>query len=158
MNYNWIISAIFVVGIGFLIHFIYLFYCSIATKKWLSVKGEIVYSKLDVTRNMGEELMTSYKACIKYQYVIGREKYFSGRVFYGDYIERNFSVKPNRTIKKYIVGKTVQVYYSPTNNNNSVLETGVNATIYRELFVGILFLALSVFMVLQEDVLHSLFP
>jgi hypothetical protein len=123
----------------------------------MSVEGEIVSSELGVYTDIGEALQTSYKAKVKYQYSVEGEKYTSKRVFYGGYMHTNLPYGPKRTLKKYLKGDKVVVYYNPANHRQSVLETGINSIIYRELFIGILFSVLSIFMVIKESFLRSIF-
>jgi hypothetical protein len=134
-----------------------LFFLSKKTKKWIHVEGEILKAELSITKNMGEELMTSYNAKVKYQYTVDRKKYVSLRIFYGDYMQTNLSRNPENTIKKYSEAKKVDVYYNPTKPSCSVLETGINSFIYKELFIGILFLVISFSMILKESVFRSIF-
>jgi hypothetical protein len=154
MKYIYAVDIVLCAGIFFLLHFYYLFILSRKTKKWASVEGEILNSKLEFS-DIGEE--ATYKAKVGYQYVVEGKKYFSERVFYGDYIGKNLSYGPKSIVKKYSKEGKVSVYYNIKHPSSSVLETGINSVIYRELFIGILFLALSVFMVVKESFFLSVF-
>jgi hypothetical protein len=123
----------------------------------MSEDGKVLNSKLDITKNLGKGLRTFYKAEVKYQYIIKGKEYFSERIYYGDYIGKNRSSGPKSIVEKYSKGEKIPVYYNPKHPSSSVLETGINSVIYRELFIGILFLALSVFMVMKESFFLSVF-
>ena len=146
----WIIYICVGIGIVFVIHFTYLFVLSKRSKNWKTTEGEIVSSKMQ--KNDFDE-GTMYKAVIQYKYAIEEKEYFSDRIFFGDYIGKNFSKSVKVLVNKYANEKKVLVYYNPQNHNKSVLETGVQTVIYRELFVGILLLLLSVIMFVKDDVI-----
>lgn len=143
-------------GIGSIciVHFTYIFILSKKSKNWIIAEGEIISSKIQESY-FDEGVM--YRAIIHYKYTIGGKKYSSKRIFYGDYIGKNFSKSVRTLVNKYDKREKVLVYYNPHNPRRSVLETGVHPVIYRELFIGILFFAISVFMVMKESVLRSLF-
>jgi hypothetical protein len=157
MEYFLVVNIICLVGILFISHFIYLFILSRNTQKWLPIKGKINKSKLEITnQDIGNDMSVSYKAKIEYQYVIADNTYFSQRIFIGDYIKRNFSRSVESLINKYAKNKEVLVYYNSNNPKCSVLETGVHSVIYRELFIGILFVVISIVMKVEEPFFVSL--
>ena len=157
MGYFLVVNIICFVGILFILHFVYLFILSRNTKKWLSIEGKINKSKLEITnQDIGNDMSVSHKANIEYQYVISENTYYSERVFIGDYIRRNFFRSVEPIVDKYAKDKKVLVYYNPNNPKRSVLETGIHFVIYRELFVGIFFVVLSIVMKMQESFFVSL--
>ena len=157
MEYFFAVNIICFVGILFILHFVYLLILSISTQKWVSIKGKIDESNLEVTnQDIGNDMSVSYKANIKYQYVINAQTYFSKRVFIGDYIRRNFSRNEEPLVNRYAKDKEILVYYNPSNLKCSVLETGIHSVIYRELFVGILLIVLSSILIAKESFFISL--
>ena len=155
MNYSWIVNICTGIGIIFIVHFIYIFILSKRNKNWEITEGEIISSKMQESLDVGVGVM--YKAAIQYKYAIREKEYFSNKIFYGDYIGKNFSKSIKTLVNKYVKERKVLVYYNPQHPNQSVLETGVHSVIYRELFVGILFVVLSIVMKTQESFLVSLF-
>lgn len=157
MKYEVIISIVLLIGILFLLHFLYLFMLSKQTKKWLSVKGVIDASNLETTnQDIGNDMSVSYKANVKYQYEVEGKVYFSERIFIGDYIRRNLSRNVKKLTNKYSKGEVVLVYYNPKYPNKAILEIGVHPLIYRELLVGILFFILFTIMLSEKSLFVSL--
>ena len=153
MNYLWIVNICAGIGVIFIFHFIYIFILSKRNKKWKITEGEIISSK---TQESYFDEGVMYKAFIQYKYVIREKEYFSNRIFYGDYIGKNFSKSVKTLVNKYVKGGKILVYYNPQHPNQSVLETGVHTVIYRELFAGILFLFLSIILFLKESFFVSI--
>ena len=112
---------------------------------------------MDITnQDIGNDMSVSYKVNIQYQYVIERNTYYSEKVFIGDYIRLNTSRNVETLVNKYAKDNKILVYYNPNNPKRSVLETGVHSVIYRELFVGILFVAISIVLKAEESFFVSL--
>ena len=154
MSYIWIVNICAGIGVVFIVHFTYIFILSKRSKDWKNSEGEIISSK---TQESYFDEGAIYKTVIQYKYTIGEKEYFSNRVFYGDYIGRNFSYSVKKIVNKYVKGATVSVYYNPQHPNKSVLETGIHPVIYRELIVGILFLLLSIGMLMKQSFFVSFF-
>ena len=147
MEYKIIVDIVFLLGILFILHFIYLLILSKQTSRWLPIESIIDTSELEVTnQGLGNENSVLYKANVKYQYVIEEKVYFSKRVFIGDYLRKSFPRNAKLIVSKYKKGETVLAYYNPQRPNKSVLETGIHTAIYSELFVGVFFIVLSVIM------------
>ncbi|MDR0863482.1 MAG: DUF3592 domain-containing protein [Candidatus Symbiothrix sp.] len=157
MEYSIFVNIIFLIGVFFLLHFLYVFILSKQTKEWLSVEGKIYKSRLEViNQDIDDNMGVSHKLHIEYQYIIEGNTYCSERIFIGDYIRRNFSRHVKSLANKYAKDKKVLVYYNPNNLKRSVLETGVHPVIYRELFIGILFVVISIVMKVEESFFISL--
>ena len=153
MNYMWIVNICAGIGIILIIHFVYIFILSKKSTKWRITEGKIISSEMNEILDGG----SSYYADIQYKYTIGEEEYFSDRIFYGNNIGKNLPFSSKTLVNKYVKEKKVIVYYNPRNPNESVLETGVHAVVYRALFSGILFLLLSVILFFYEDFFVSVF-
>ena len=147
MEYTMVVDIFFGVGVLVLLYFFYLLILSKQTKKWVAVESIIDDSKLEVmNEELGNDSGVLYITTIKYQYMVEGIMYSSKKIFIGDHVRKFFHHSAKALINKYAKGKTVLVYYNPKRPNKSVLETGVHTEIYRVLFVGILFLLLSVVM------------
>jgi len=153
MSYIFIVNILAVIGIILIIHFTYIFWLSKRNRNWKTTEGEVISSK---TQESYFDEGAMYKAVIQYKYVIREKEYFSKRIFNGDYIGKNFSKSIKTLVNKYVKGEKILVYYDPQHPNQSVLETGVHAVIYRELFAGIFLVALSVILKAGESFFVSL--
>lgn len=142
--------SVVIVSIGIILvaHFAYIFVISKRSKKWKIIEGEIIISKMDES-TLGEGVQ--YKAIIHYKYTIEKKEYFSNRIFYGDYIERNFSKSVKSLVNKYRQGEKVLVFYNPLHPSWSVLESGVHIVIYRELLAGILLIFFAILMFMKNS-------
>jgi hypothetical protein len=62
MEYSIFVNIIFLIGVFFLLHFIYLFIRSIQTKEWLSVEGKIYKCKSEViNQDIDDNMGVSHK-------------------------------------------------------------------------------------------------
>ena len=152
MSYIWIVNICAGIGIIFIVHFISLFILSKGTTNWKITEGEIISSKMQEMLDEG----AMYRAIIQYKYTIEEKEYFSNRIFYGNNIGKNLPFSVKTLVNKYVKEGKVLVYYNPNNPKRSVLETGVHSVIYRELLVGILFVALSIVLKIEESFFVSL--
>jgi len=128
-----------------IILFFYLLSMSFQTKKWPETLGIIIESKLCESSSSGEYNTKSYKAKIRYSYIINNKEYHSTRVFWGSWIEIETPNPAKRIIKKYPSNMKVTVYYNPFNPKQSVLETGVNSVIYRILIAVVIVISLLIY-------------
>ena len=149
-----ILEIVLLVGILILFYFIYIYNLSINTRNWNPVQCQIEISEMEKS-DIGNRI--SYKAKVKYSYRVDGKIYFSKRIFVGDYNWKNLPSSVKKHLNKYKQGAKVTAYYNPMKPNKSVLETGVNIMIYRELYVSIMFIVLSVLMYHYEDFFVSLF-
>jgi hypothetical protein len=157
MEYIVFTYIIFLLGLSLVLHFIFIFFLSKQTKKWTPTESTIVTSELEVTNlGIGDSGSVSYKANIKYQYMVKGIMYSSKRIFVGDYIRRNTSFRVKAIKNKYFKGKTLLVYYNPEYPKKAVIEIGVHAVIYRELLAGVLFIFLSIIMLVKKTFFISL--
>ena len=126
MEHVFIVGIIFWVGFFSLLQFFYFFVMSKQTEKWLSVEGKINTSVVEINYGLPTERGAAYTANVQYQYIVGKKKYISKRIFFGDNIGKNFSRSVKKIVNKYAQKKTVLVYYNPKNPTKSVLEIGVH--------------------------------
>lgn len=139
----------FALGLLFLCISIYLLVKSIKTCKWLSTQGVIVSSKVNRQVYVFDENDISYKTDIIYEYTIADSLYTSKRVYYGDFIEKGWARGVKKTVSKYEVGKSVNVFYDSGNPQSSVIEKGVHITVIGMLVTGWAFIAIGIFLLLK---------
>jgi hypothetical protein len=116
-------------GLQFFV-FILLVYQARKTKQWNTTTGKILASELSDfgldTNNTGK----TYKARIKYQYIVTGKKYVSRKIYYGGWIAISFSSYMRTLVAQYNVGEECTVYYNPRNPKKSVLKTGTVLPVY----------------------------
>ena len=124
------------------------------SKSWNIIKGRILQSELYVS-DKGESY--SYKPQIEYTYTIDGVEYKSNRVYFGSNVLSSNKDSYQMLIKKYPVGKTVDVYYNSMNNKTSVLEPGIKSdVIIRFVFYAVL-LALGFIFYSRPEMISNFF-
>jgi hypothetical protein len=105
---------------------------------WPQANGIILSSKVITSR--GTKNKTNYSADISYSFKVKGEQYQSSQIYIGSEGTYSSSSKDAYKYKnKYPKGTTVNVYYSPKEEANSILEPGVNTIHYIFLGAGLLF-------------------
>lgn len=92
-----------------------------ASSSWPTVAGIVAAS--EVESHSGDDGIT-YSAEVMYDYEVGKVKYSSNRIAFGDYGSSN----PGRArgiVNRYPKGADVTVAYQPADPGKSVLEVGV---------------------------------
>lgn len=148
MSYVLLVVIILLIGVINLFLFIYLVQISKDTKKWPSVRGEMLNSEID-RYDVGENF--SYKTNIEYQYILNKKIYKSNRIFYGDFLRTNFMYTSKGKMKEYIENKELNVYYNPQKPYRSVLKVGINSAIYNFLVVAICCILLGIAMIINKS-------
>lgn len=116
-----------------------------ASSAWPSTEGKIISSRVEkktnTTYTAGRPINSapSYFANIFYEYTVGDMKYSYKRISFGDYGNSDYS-RAEEIINRYPEGKKIQVFYKPSDPNNSVLEPGIPISIYAFIGAGILLL------------------
>ena len=154
MSYNALICIFLFGGLLLLFHFLYLFAKSKATKNWIPIEGKILNSCIQSSYWADSN---SHTVKIEYQYTVNNKIYFSKKIFYGDCTSMNSLRYAKKMLGKYVYQKKFIVYYNPYDPRKSVLEARVNPLLYKELFVGIFFVLLSIAMMVEESFFISLF-
>lgn len=94
---------------------------AVASRAWPATEGSIVRSTLEESRSDGK---THYSADIGYEYQLDGRTLSGSRVWIGD----SYSASPGNefraAVKRYPVGREVQVHYDPQDPMESVLEPG----------------------------------
>ncbi len=114
------------------------------TKKWPSVTGKILMSRLV---RSGSKL----KPKIVYQYSVG-DRTFKGENIYAGTLILSLSSPASTLIKQYPEGKKVTVYYNPKNPQEAVLKRGINIDAMVLLGVGLFMFFIALFIYRSQQV------
>ncbi|SMF09209.1 Protein of unknown function [Alteromonadaceae bacterium Bs31] len=137
------------VGIIFFIIGCYNLFRAFQTYSWPSVQGRIISSGVEsytttytdrATDRLSEQ--TVYDAYIAYEYIVEGARYSNDTVKVGGTIGSNIKAWTRALLNKYPQGKTVNIYYKPTDPTQSVLEKGIQLSTW---FVAVFGLAFFVF-------------
>jgi hypothetical protein len=93
-----------------------------ASQDWPSVRGQVTESRVGTHDSDGT---TMYSAEIVYEYTVNGRNYINDRVRFGEGSSSNPRPAHN-TVAEYPVGAGVDVYYSPDDPLNAVLEPGTS--------------------------------
>ncbi|MDP3792723.1 MAG: DUF3592 domain-containing protein [bacterium] len=112
------------------------------SKNWPSTDGRITIS--DVSKNYdSEDDSVTYGAKVTYNYTVNGMIYMGGTVAFGDYSSSDPS-HAGGIVSRYPVGKSVKVYYDPSDPKTSALEPGAGWSSFVGLMAGIAFAAIGV--------------
>jgi hypothetical protein len=115
-----------------------------ASADWPAAPGVITDSSLEFNQ---DEDGDSYTPHVAYTYQVNGVSYESYTIKFG---ENTYSSErtAQEIIGQYPVGQEVTVFYDPTDPDSAILEPGVSGGSYIVLSVGLLFLAISLFVLL----------
>lgn len=99
-------------------------YKQLESQHYPSVTGIITHS--EVTSHQGSKGGTSYTADITYHYEIGGQKFDGNKLRFG--MTTSSSRYAYASVNAHPLGSTAQVYYNPTNPQESLLSPGVNGS------------------------------
>ena len=113
----------------------------IKAKNWPTASGTVVDSQITVKYN--DEGNPLYGAEVKYRFNVEGMEFNSNRRTFADH---NSSDKGRAEIitSIYAPGTPVQVYYSPDNPEDSVLESGTNSTMFVALAITLILVGIGV--------------
>jgi hypothetical protein len=105
------------VGVGLALYFVWAMKRQLATVKWFAASGKVLESKI-------LDHGSSLEPYVKYSYVVRGQTYISERMAPNAYVYDQPASKSslNRMIAPYTVGKTIKVYFDPTNPQDAVLK------------------------------------
>lgn len=123
---NELLASILLISFGVILFvlFSFLYKKSKDSKKWNKARGLIIEAFTDEFYMQGEQ--SSFKAMIKYSYIILDKEYYSKRIYFGDFLRDSFSISSKKIVDKYKKQGVVDVYYNPNNPNESVLQQGIH--------------------------------
>jgi len=93
-----------------------------ASQEWPSVRGQVTQSQVGTHDSDGT---TMYSANVVYEYTVGDRSYVNDRIHFGEGSSSNPRPAHNM-VAEYPVGASVDVYYSPDDPLNAVLEPGTS--------------------------------
>jgi hypothetical protein len=93
-----------------------------ASQTWPSVRGQVTESQVGTHDSDGT---TMYSANVVYEYTVGGRQYINDRIRFGEGSSSNPRPAHNM-VAEYPVGASVDVYYSPDDPLNAVLEPGAS--------------------------------
>ena len=109
-----------------------------ASAEWPSTEGTVTDS--EVIRSQDDDGV-QYKPEVLYSYQVEEEDYQQSNIRYDGNWSTNSPTYANKTVKKYPVGKAVDVYYDPEDAFEAVLEPGTSWASYSLVaFGGVFFL------------------
>jgi len=116
----WIGLLLFIIGAVLFYNGTNLIYKANASLKWPSVDGQVRSSSVQ-TNHKGDS--PTYIPDVGYSYLVNKDSYFNTRLVYGN--RNSGRIKDvQKVIDQYPVGRTVKVYYNPSNPSESVIEPG----------------------------------
>jgi len=116
-----------------------------ASSQWLTAEGEITKSiKTESKVKKGD--ITTYDAEIEYKYTVNGREYTSDRIYFGSSISiGGGEIKSSFLFGKYYASKKVTVFYNPEDEEESVLETGIQNELYWVVAISIIIIAFGIF-------------
>ena len=105
---------------------------------WPKASGQIVSSHVSTDRSK-ESDGVSYRARIEYEFLVKQRKFTGTRIAYGDY-GSSFRSVHEEIAKRYSKGKTVEVFYRPSDPKECLLEPGVKGQTWYLPFFGLVFI------------------
>ena len=110
-----------------------------ASQTWPSVPGVVTVAELGKQISNNGNDSTSYRADISYDYVVDDTSYINSAIQFGQVSSSDPSVA-RAVLKRYEVGKRVDVYYNPANPAQAVLEPGMRGSTWFLPIFGAIFL------------------
>jgi hypothetical protein len=130
-------------GFALLVWSAWVAYLAVMSRRWPQVEGTIVVS--DLQRSRDTEGGYSYRPEVSYRYAVDGKEFVSSRTRFGLWLATSWSAPAVRVIQHYKVGSRVPVHYDTNDPEESVLETGINATVFAGVALAAAFLAFGVF-------------
>ena len=146
------IKKIFCIGLLFLGIAVFLYgvfplYFSYQSASWESVPGTVVQSKLTYTKGITRAKKGSrtgkYFADIVYKYFVNGAQYKNSEIFYG-YIGNKSSNDAKFLLDLYPIDSNVDVYFDNSNPERSVLQSGINPSVWRYPAIGLTVIFVSI--------------
>ena len=133
-----------IVGIGFIGIGAFNIYKGLESQNWGETQGIILSSQIEERQETDRDYdggvdttYTVYIAKIQYQYTVNGETHISNKISYSYGSTQNKS-DAQKLVNKYPSGKSVTVYYNPSNHDEAVLQTGVSDLNYIMTLAGVL--------------------
>jgi hypothetical protein len=130
-------------GIASILWSAWIAYLAVMSRRWPQVEGTIVVS--DLQRSKDSEGGYSYRPEVSYRYTVGGKELVGSRTRFGLLLETSWSAPAVRVVQRYKVGARVAVCYDPIAPEESVLESGINGTVFAGVALSAAFLLFGVF-------------
>jgi hypothetical protein len=114
-----------------------------ASHEWPQVPGMVTIS--DVVREPGHDGVVTYRADVRYVYVVDEVQYSSDRVSFGEF-GLSGSARARHRADLYPKDSEVMVYYKSTKPGTSILEAGTNGAILFFPALGLIFSLVGAFL------------
>jgi hypothetical protein len=106
-----------------------------ATETWPSTQGNVYATNI---RRYNDEGTIRFAPEINYEYTVGGELYKSTVIREEIFVSFPDEDEARRFLKNYMVGRSVQVFYDPTNPNQSVLEPKAAPVLHMVTIMGVI--------------------
>ncbi len=116
-----------------------------ATEQWPQTDGEVLESSLQ--ESQGDDGIL-YSAHVVYRYALDGGEFESSRIWYGGQYSTGDRSEIFEVVKRFPVGSSVTVYYSPDKPSESVLIPGTFVVSQVLSIIGFIFLAVGGFLLL----------
>ncbi len=113
-----------------------------ASNSWPSAEGTVSSSKVVSELKDGTR---TYGAIVKYEYCVNGEYYTGNKIAFGGHGSGKLA-HAREIVQKYSKNSYVDVFYMPSNPNESILETGIKARAIIGLGIGFFFFFVGVLM------------
>ena len=112
-----------------------------ASRAWSSTQGTVDSSQVITS---GSNRSRWYKAQVTYTFTVNGQSYTSDKVFFGD-ARSSSMAKEQRVVDRYKAGAPVEVFYSPQQPQEAVLERRTGGTTLVYLILGSVLLLMAGF-------------
>ncbi|MBN2143114.1 MAG: DUF3592 domain-containing protein [Candidatus Aureabacteria bacterium] len=100
---------------------------------WLETQGKIISSSVEAGSE-GDKKIIRYIPKIKYEYIVSNRKRVHDRIRFAS--EAGKQSEAEKYLKKYPVGKLIQVFYDRGNPEQAVLEPGMTLSAVTDALIG----------------------
>ena len=108
-----------------------------ASASWPITQGTIIHSEI---QSSSDDDGTTYQPIVRFTYQAKGQEFRGNKVFFGGGGISSSNISYSRRItQKYPKGKTVKVFYHPSEPQQSVLEAGLTKKSFIQLTFGALF-------------------
>lgn len=120
-----------------------------SSKKWPSVVGEIITSKIESSDEMED---TTFQAKIIYAYTVNNLPYQSSRIKIGIQwaMGRGEETDIKDFLNKYPPNQPVQVFYNPKNHEKAILERSLDSSVFSLLFLSFIMFLFPFLLILDK--------
>jgi len=119
-----------------------------AQKHWKKTQGKIMTSKIEHSyrqRQITRPVSVSYVIYAKYSFIVSGQEYVGNRLTFAKNSRSYHNyVEANSMLALLSAGKTVDVYFSPKDPRQSVLDTSIQTKSYILILFGLVFMGVAI--------------